>query len=355
MDATERLQSALMELGNPEEWGAEGFSDRKLGMLKQYLAALGQGHRVLYRSAKKNAVALAWGMAPAQHCLARLEDGFIRSVGLGADLVRPLSWVIDTRGIYFDAQKPSDLEWLLQHRQFTELETRRAAALRSSLVSTGLTKYNVGQQPWQRPANGQRVVLIAGQVETDASIKLGSHTVRSNAHLLQEARQRCPGDYLLYKPHPDVLAGLRAGQLPVAEALQSCNEVVTDTSMADLFKQVDAVHVMTSLAGFEALLRGIPVTCYGTPFYAGWGLCTEPYVLPSAQARRERRLTLDQLVAAALIDYPTYLHPELDSLMTPEQAVALLAAQRNQPNPDLRWIAVKRHALALLARLQGRF
>ena len=32
------------------------------------------------------------------------------------------------------------------------------------------------------------------------------------------------------------------------------------------------METMTSLAGFEALLRGKPVTTHGQPFYAGWGL-----------------------------------------------------------------------------------
>ena len=61
---------------------------------------------------------------------------------------------------------------------------------------------------------------------------------------------------------------------------------------------------MTSLAGFEALLRGLRVVVYGRPFYAGWGLTTD---LPPFD--RGRRLSLDQLVAGALILYPRYLDP----------------------------------------------
>jgi capsular polysaccharide export protein len=355
MDTSERLHSALRATVGVTTMWSLGFSANKRRMLRRYWHALGMSSLKIHRAPSPGAAALAWGATSVASCFARVEDGFIRSVGLGADLVRPLSWVFDTRGIYFDATQPSDLEWLLQNKQFNTAELNRAAALRQHLISAGLTKYNVGTRAWHRPSTTQRVVLVAGQVETDASIRWGSHTVQTNADLLQAVRQRCPDDYLIYKPHPDVLAGLRAGSVQSNRVRQWCDEVVTDANMADLFTQVDAVHVMTSLAGFEALLRGIPVTCYGTPFYAGWGLCTEPNVLPSAQARRVRRLTLEQLVAATLIDYPCYLHPEHDGLMGPEQAVAILAAQRNQVSAATGWVAVKRYALATWARLQGRF
>jgi capsular polysaccharide export protein len=61
---------------------------------------------------------------------------------------------------------------------------------------------------------------------------------------------------------------------------------------------------MTSLAGFEALLRHRQVTVYGRPFYAGWGLTTDMMAID-----RGRRLSLEELVAGALILYPRYLDP----------------------------------------------
>ena len=60
---------------------------------------------------------------------------------------------------------------------------------------------------------------------------------------------------------------------------------------------------MTSLVGFEALLRGIPVVTYGQPFYASWGLTQDHAPL----ARRTRKLTLDELVVGSLLRYPRYV------------------------------------------------
>jgi capsular polysaccharide export protein len=70
---------------------------------------------------------------------------------------------------------------------------------------------------------------------------------------------------------------------------------------------VDEVHVNTSLAGFEALLREKSVTTYGVPFFAGWGLTTDVGPVPQ---RRTAKRTVDELVAAALLLYPRYLDPE---------------------------------------------
>src|SRR5206468_9475368 len=68
----------------------------------------------------------------------------------------------------------------------------------------------------------------------------------------------------------------------------------------------DEVHVNTSQAGFEALLRGKAVTTYGVPFYAGWGLTKDLGPVP---VRRSTIRTIDELVAATLLLYPRYLDP----------------------------------------------
>jgi capsular polysaccharide export protein len=253
--------------------------------------------------------------------LLRVEDGFLRSVGLGANWVTPLSWVIDRRGMYYDATAPSDLEDLLQHRNFDNATLARARALREAIVTAGITKYNVGTGGWERPPGAARVVLVPGQVEDDASIAWGAPGLRTTAALLAAVRKACPDAHILYKPHPDVLARKRPGDGGVDAAAQHCDQVVTDVPIHRLFEQVDEVHVLTSLAGFEALLRGKPVTCHGSPFFAGWGLTRDTQDHP----RRTRRLELDALVAGALIEYPTYVSRTTGRFTTPERALHELA------------------------------
>ena len=282
---------------------------------------------------------MLWGMNPipdglsSNVCILRMEDGFLRSVGLGADLVRPLSWVVDERGIHYDATRPSDLEHLCATSVFDETLIQRAACLRSRIVASGLTKYNVGTGVWQRPSSVEQVILVPGQVESDASLVYGAPEERTNMGLLRRVREAHPNAYLVYKPHPDVLARLRAAGQNEQEAYRWCDEVVTDVAIGELLTAVDEIHVLTSLTGFEALLRGKLVTCYGQPFYSGWGL-TNDLLLNS---RRCRCLTLDELVAVVLIKYPVYLSRDGKALISPEQALDEMLSWRTRSGGSTPW------------------
>jgi len=285
------------------------------------------------------ATVAVWGLrslpaeVEARVSVLHLEDGFLRSVGLGADLIRPVSWVVDTRGMYFDATRPSDLEVLLSETMFSQELLLRAADLRERIVSSGLTKYNVGAAGWVRPAGTDRVILVPGQVESDASLTYGASEVKTNLGLLQAVRSANPNAYVIYKPHPDVVAGLRAKGAAEGEVGRWCDETLVDVSMGELLLQVDEVHVLTSLAGFEALLRGKKVTCYGQPFYAGWGLTNDILSHP----RRSRRLTLEELVAGALIMYPRYFDRHGGGLVAPELALDQLLAWRAENGGTPPW------------------
>lgn len=333
---------------------ALGFSRWKKPIVRDFL----QGSEVRFvRRADEvpaGGTLAVWGRKDVGTCrsdvrVLHLEDGFLRSVGLGADLVRPLSWVTDGRGIYYDGTAPSDLEHLLQTAKFDDEMLARAGRLRDRIVEAGLTKYNVGAAGWTRPASAARVILVPGQVETDASIRYGADEIRTNMGLLQAVRQANPDAWIVYKPHPDVLAGLRGKGEREDQALSWCDEIVIDVGMGQLLPKVDEVHVLTSLAGFEALMRGKSVTCYGLPFYAGCGLTTDM----SAAPRRTRRLALDELLAAALILYPTYVSRTTGRFTTPERALDELLAWREQgPSGMPAWRKALRWVLQGWARVR---
>ena len=262
--------------------------------------------------------------------LVRVEDGFVRSVGLGSDLIRPLSLVLDTHGIYFDPTQPSALEALLNSATFGADELAEAARVRAFMVEHGLTKYNHeprGAAQW--PSAGRRVVLVPGQVEDDASIRLGCTGVNTNAGLLQAARAACPKAFIVYKPHPDVASGNRRGRLSLAEAARWADHVEPTLSVVSCIEACDELHTLTSLAGFDALLRGKRVVTHGQPFYAGWGLTDDRALEGVAWARRQRRLSLDELVAGTLLRYPIYWDWRLRGYTTCMAVLRQLAATRD--------------------------
>ena len=250
-----------------------------------------------------------------------IEDGFVRSAGLGANCVPPLSVVCDSLGTHIDPARASVIETVLAGSVPADA-VARAAGLRAALVAGGVGKYGAGGGGGGgAPRGARRRVLVCGQVEDDRSVLLGGAGV-TNAALLARARAMEPEAEVIWRPHPDVEAGHRKGAIP-AEVVALADRVERDAAIADLFAAVDAVHVISSLAGFEALLRGRAVVCHGVPFYAGWGLTQDLAPVP---ARRGRRVTLDELVAAALIVAPRYLDPVTRLPCGPEVVVARLAA-----------------------------
>ncbi|WP_322788862.1 capsular polysaccharide export protein, LipB/KpsS family [Sphingobium herbicidovorans] len=260
--------------------------------------------------------------------IARVEDGFLRSKGLGAALTPPGSVVIDRQGIYYDASRPSDLESLLATHDFPPALIERARRLRAAIRASGVTKYGQEAGRMFDLPPGRRTVLVVGQVEDDLSVQLGGAGVAGNLDLLQRVRQAEPDAHIIYRPHPDVQAGLRRGHLSDAVVHRHADVLDTGAPLMTLVQAVDAVHVLSSLTGFEALLRDRPVTVHGMPFYAGWGLTRD---LAEPNGRRGRSLTIDQLVAAALILYPRYLDPVTRLPCGPEIMVERLGSGSTSP------------------------
>lgn len=300
---------------------------------------------------RRGGAVAAWGSAVPDDLPARcsaagvplilVEDGFIRSAGLGAAFLPGASFALDRQGLYYDPGRPTDLEALLATAEVPPALLARAATLRATLVARGVTKYNLtGAAPEIPAPPGRRLVLVPGQVEDDASVRLGGGTIRTNLALLRAVRAAEPDAFVIYKPHPDIEAGYRRGRIPASVLAELADQVVPNAPMARLLERVDAVHTLTSLTGFEALLRGVSVTTWGRPFYAGWGLTDDRDPPP----RRGRKLSVDQLVAVSLILYPRYVDP-LTGLPCPvEVLVERLAHPEAWPTGRF----------ALLRRWQGR-
>lgn len=306
--------------------------------------------RAATRAAREGRGLLVWaGKEPAglaAPVVLRVEDGFLRSRGLGAELVPPLSLVADDLGIYYDPTRESRLERLVLAGP-PPGGLARAERLARRIVAGGATKYNLpGAMPDLPP--GPRV-LVPGQVEDDASIRLGAGEVRTNLALLQAAFAANPDAAIIYKPHPDVEAGLRPGAVPEADLARLADVVAHRADPAALITACDEVWTMTSLLGFEALLRGKRVTCLGAPFYAGWGLTTDLGPVPDRRRHAPDGHPLPRppmlaLVHAALIAYPRYWDPVTHRPCPPEVALERILSG-DIPGPG--------RANRLLARVQG--
>ena len=256
----------------------------------------------------------------------RIEDGFIRSVGLGTNVTLPWSLALDHKGIYYNPQEVSELEAILNHQIFTENMMKDAKRIRQKIVENQLTKYNSEPiETLQLPSEGKRVILVPGQVEDDASIRYGCKDIKSNTDLLNCVRQNNPDAYIIYKPHPDIVSRNRQGEVTSDFISDACDHIEIEASIISCIQYADEVHTMTSLTGFDALLRDKKVFTYGSPFYSGWGLTEDRHPVD----RRTRTLTLDELIAGALLVYPRYYDWENKIRVSCDTVVEKLIAKRN--------------------------
>lgn len=261
-----------------------------------------------------------------------IEDGFLRSNRPNAARTPPLSLSLDSRRPYFDSRGPSDLEVMLETYDFSgdpDLLERARAGIRL-IVEGGLSKYNMVSSLSLADLLGEKTkprVLVIGQVEDDASILYGCDRKFGNNDLVRLAAAENPDAEILYKPHPDILNGVRDAQSDPQEVAHLCRILREKIPLARSFETIDKAYAITSLGGFEALLRGIPLTVLGCPFYAGWGLTDDRQPNP----RRTRRRTVEEVFAAAYLRYPTYFEPVTGARSTFEQAVEWLKLRLENP------------------------
>ncbi len=350
----------------------------KRSFIPEFLA--GSVKRVLFRSKAeskkaKKTVELVWGMKDAAAATEdsslsgndgvageststvwRMEDGFIRSVGLGADLRRPSSLVLDDEGIYYNGKQASRLESFLENYKLNEYEKHRAKQLVNLVVESAVTKYNVDTSSdvsaYGLKAGDKEIILVVGQFQKDLSMQFGAVDFSDNLTLLKKVREDFPDAYVIYKEHPDVYSGVRPGRLSEQQVLQLADEYLTDTGLLSLFSITDRVCTICSLTGFEALLRGIKVSTYGLPFYAGWGLTQDHYVF----ARRTENRSVEELAYIALVLYARYVDWGTRKLTTPESVIAALAFE-NKAHKNLKstWLARQTRKLGYLSQALFKF
>lgn len=296
-----------------------------------------------------NAEIMVWGMKSPKFIqrfaienkipLKFVEDGFIRSIALGATKTPPFSLNIDSRTPYFNAQQPSDLEVLLSSYDFDadpEL-LERAEKLIEMLVTTGISKYNQSTKVNIDDIYGKKTkkrILVVGQVEDDASILFGCDRRFTNNDAVMIAYVENPDAHIIYKPHPEILHKTRQMQSDPDEVRHICQVLDIDIPLAQSFETIDHVYTITSQAGFEALMRGIPVTTLGCPFYAGWGVTDDR----QPNDRRTRQLTVKEIFAGTYLLYSKYFDPIYKTAITAEQAVERLnylkGLASNAPSAD---------------------
>lgn len=303
-----------------------GFNNWKWGFIADYLAE----YRVAFAPRKISAVGSLWAIwkfpsRPASFAfwgytepkwlgvyarsvrlpIYRIEDGFLRSSTLGASHSTPYSLVVDGSGLHYNPTISSDLENILNNHDFSEQEIADARFCISLMREHNLSKYNA---PAIRKTQGAAIrnrkrVAVLGQVDNDMSMRLGNLNGWTMIDLIRLARYENPNAEVIYRPHPEVYEGYQRSKFKRKQVEAICEIQSPHVPVAEFLDSVDHVYTVTSLTGFEALIRGKKVTVVGAAFYAGWGLTDDRVDLP----RRQKRRTLEEVFAASYLKYSRYL------------------------------------------------
>ncbi|MTH95201.1 hypothetical protein [Roseibium sp. RKSG952] len=328
--------SGLLRLKPLIDQSLNGRSARLYGFLGVSDAMVGWGHKETAFNARNYA---------RKHMIPYIafEDGFLRSVRPGND-EKTVSVAIDRTGIYYDATGPSDLEAQIRRRRSGGATARDAQKVLNQLQGLRLSKYN--DFPDTLPdllkhyTGDDAPVLVVDQTAGDASIAGALASDASFGEMLRWAVQENPGCPIVVKVHPETLAGRKAGHFSPAqiEDLARNSEVIREALAAErirlftekvnpwaLMEVCQKVYCVSSQLGFEALMAGAEVHCFGLPFYAGWGLTRDRLPAPSRRCTASR----EALIAAVYLDYCRYFDHERSQLITFDEAAAMIADRRD--------------------------
>jgi len=250
-----------------------------------------------------------------------LEDGFIRSFGLGVEGSPSFSIVRDDIGIYYDATSPSKLESILNSYDFKRDKKLMSLAQKAKqkIIEYKISKYNNFKKiDLSYLDNSKQKVLIVAQTAGDSSLEYGLGDKFTTKDIIDDAIKDNLNAQIYIKIHPDVLAGKKSSDINPKDIPQTVKILEDNANPIELLQYFDKVYTKTSGMGMEALLLDKQVYCYGLPFYAGWGLTIDKQICD----RRVRKLTIDELFAGAYILYSSYYNPylneELDIVSTIE-------------------------------------
>lgn len=272
--------------------------------------------------------------------IVRVEDGFIRSIGLGAEHILPMSLCFDDCSIYYNAQEESRLEKLITTYRVNPYEVEKARRIINKIKTNKISKYNItGTTIIKNLPKNKKKVLVIGQVEEDQSIKYGASHGINNKLLLHKAIAENPGAMIIYRPHPDVNNGLRKN-ISNPEKSNSICHILDDKNidLCWLLDNIDHVYTITSLTGFEALLRGKKVTTFGTPFYAGWGLTDDRGLIRNRNIKR----SIEEVFFCAYILYPTYFSLKEGKIVSIEKIIdEIISAKKSIKEQEIKEINLK--------------
>lgn len=247
-----------------------------------------------------------------------LEAGFLSSIYPLGDKEPPLSFHVDsTGGIYLQGDENNEIiDFLNSEEKLNEEQIRAAKEVRETIVSNGLSKYNFSKRVSDFELGE---ILVVDQTLNDFSIKLADSDIETFERMMQYVISKHPFDKIFIKVHPEVLLGIRKGNIDIDKykIREGIEFITTNIPLDQLFAGFSEVYTVSSTLGFEALLYGKKVHVFGKCFYGGWGLTVDHV----EYTKRNQVRKLEDLIYAIYLRSSFYYDVFLNRNAEPIQAI----------------------------------
>lgn len=231
---------------------------------------------------------------------------------------KALGFLLDDMGYYFDSHQASRCEQTLNADDYflEDHELLRSRMLIEKINKHDITKYNkyvtTGAVGFDLESD---CILVVDQKKGDASIAFAGATDDTFADMMKAAIKDNPGKKIYFKRHPDSVHknfnSYRNRNVKEIEVLPD------DIQINLVLNKCSKIYTVSSQVGFEGLLKGKEVVCFGVPFYAGWGLTDDRTYVP----RRNKSRKIEEIFHQVCIRQSVYINPhtgkriELEALL----------------------------------------
>ena len=257
-----------------------------------------------------------------------VEDGFIRSMGLGVLGDPGNSVILDDISPHFDGKTENRLQKLInQETNLNLIQLERSKKLIHKITSLKISKYN--HAPIEKikiGTPGKPKILLIDQRFGDFSVSYGMGDEKTFENMLFVAVTKYPDYEIVVKLHPDATSGIKSSYFSksILDKFSSYKNIITigfDINPYSLFEEVEKVFVCSSGVGFEALMAKKEVHCFGMPFYANRGLTTDYQEV----SYRTKKVSLETLFYYAYLYLSKYVNPDNGQRCSLEELVDIFA------------------------------
>lgn len=261
--------------------------------------------------------------------LVRLEYGFISSYDIALNDSFQYSLLLSGNDIYYNATKNIHRKLLESNFIVSEDNITRSRNIIKYITTHGVTKYTLTLRTLTAKKNNKKILII-DQRKGDKSIALSNASDMNFKKMIEYALSLT--DYeIIVKIHPDATFGGKESSLInlISETEKRITIIDNNENPYTLFDMVEKVFVVCSQIGFEALMAGKEVHCFGEAFYSGYGLTIDHDIPP-----KKRKRSVEEIFYVYYILFSKYYIPGIGHAQIEDLCRYIVFLKKNNIRPQ---------------------